>query len=219
MKKMATLFFLLLGASLLSFGQSAARHISKLELRKKEKKVFHGRHGDSTSVLYIDTLIMKDRSSLQFFGKKEVKIVVKHAEIGEKAVISGVAGANNASNFDIVMNLQKLGSLYVIARGLDAMNGTKTHPNGDAGTVHFAYDGSGITPQSADKKAKNYLFVDVSPGGRTTNPTADLHQIYSRIATAPTGLRGMPQGQIYSGSPGREGSFLVLRHTMGDMGE
>jgi len=211
MKKMATMVFLLLGVSLLSSGQSAERHIAKLELRKKEKKTFQGRHGDSTSVLYIDTLIMSDRASLQFFGKKEVKIVVKHAEIGEKAVISGVAGANNASNFDIAMNLQKLGSLYVIARGLDAMNGTKTHPNGDAGTVRFAYHSAGITPQSADKKAANYLFVDVSPGGRTTNPSADLHQIYSRVASAPPGLRGMPQGQIYSGSPGREGSVSLVK--------
>jgi len=211
MKKITAMVFLLLGVSQLSSGQPAERHIANLELRKKEKKTFQGRHGDSTSVLYIDTLIMGDRSSLQFFGKKEVKIVVRHAEIGERAVISGLAGANNASNFDIAMNLQKLGSLYLIARGLDAVNGTKTHPNGDAGTVRFAYDGAGITPQSADKKAKHYLFVDVSPGGRTTHPTADLHQIYSRIATAPPGLRGMPQGQIYSGSPGREGHvFLVV---------
>jgi len=210
MKKMALMVFLLPGVSHSSFGQPAEQRIAKLELRKKEKKTFQGRHGDSTSVLYIDTLIMGDRSSLRFFGKKEVKIVVKHAEIGEKAVISGLAGANNASDFDIAMNLQKLGSLYVIARGLDATNGTKTHPNGDAGTVRFAYDGSGITPQSADKKAKNYLFVDVSPGGRTTNPTSDLRQIYSRIATAPAGLRGMPQGQIYSGSPGREGRVFLM---------
>jgi len=190
MKKITAMVFLLMGVSLFSSGRSAEMHIAKLELRKKEKRIFQDRHGDSTSVLYIDTLIMSDRSSLLFFGKKEVKIVVKHAEIGEKAVISGLAGANNASNFDIAMNLQKLGSLYVIARGLDATNGTKTHPNGDAGTVRFAYDDAGITPQSVDKKAKNYLFVDVSPGGRTTNPTADLHQIHSRIATAPPGPFG-----------------------------
>lgn len=209
MKKLIYIGFLLLGISMQSFGQAGEQHISKLELRKKEKKIFQDRHRDSTSVLYIDTLIMKDRSSLQFFGKKNVKLVVKYAEIGDKAFISGVGGENNASNFDIDIHLQKLGSLYVIARGLDAMNGTKTYPNGDGGTVNFTYDSQGIMPQTADKKAKNYVFIDVSAGGRTINPTTDLNQIYSRIATAPSGLRGIPQGQIYSGSPGREGQANI----------
>jgi len=138
-------------------GQTNTQHFDKLVLKKKEKKMFSDR--DSSSVVYIDTLIMKDKSSLQFFGKKDVKLVVKHAEIDNQAMIMGQGGQNNGSNFDIAVNFQKLGSLYIIARGQDAMNGTKTFPNGDAGNVTLTYDSAGIVPQSTDRKAKK-LRVD-----------------------------------------------------------
>ncbi|NGF57031.1 hypothetical protein G5B35_18020 [Parapusillimonas sp. SGNA-6] len=188
-------------------GQTNTQHFDKLVLKKKEKKMFSDR--DSSSVVYIDTLIMKDKSSLQFFGKKDVKLVVKHAEIDNQAMIMGQGGQNNGSNFDIAVNFQKLGSLYIIARGQDAMNGTKTFPNGDAGNVTLTYDSAGITPQSTDKKAKNYVLTDVTPGGLHVTPSAELNNIYGMIARAPQGLRGLPQGQIYSGSPGKEGKVVI----------
>lgn len=181
--------------------------IEKLVLNKKEKKTFS--KADSSMVIRIDTLIMRDKSSLQFFDKKDVKLIVGYAEIGNKVSMSGVAAQNNASNFDLDINFQKLGSLYIIARGNDAMNGTKTHPNGDGGVVNLTYDSKGLIPQSENRKGKNYLYVDISAGGRTTNPTSDLSQIYSRIASSPTGLRGLPQGQIYSGSQGKDGKFTI----------
>lgn len=202
-----SIVFLFLGISFLSIAHAQEEHIARLELGKKKKKTFTSR--DSSAVIYIDTLIMKDRSSLQFYGKKDIKLVVKHAEIGKGAFISGIGGQNNASDFDIDINLEKLGSLYVIARGQDAMNGTKTAPNGDGGNVNFKYDPSGITPQTEDKKQANYVYIDVSAGGRAINPVSDLNQIYSRIAMSAPGLRGMPQGQVYSGSPGREGKAVV----------
>src|SRR5690606_35440941 len=121
---------------------------------------------DWTAVIHIDTLIMKVKSSLQFYGQQDVKLVIKHAEIGKGAFISGLGGQNNASNFAIAINLQKLGSLYVIARGEDAMNGTKTFPNGDGGEVNFQYTPKGIIPQTDDKKQANYVYIDVSAGGR-----------------------------------------------------
>lgn len=207
LKNILSVIFLFLGLSVLSIGYAQEEHIARVELGRKQKKTFNSR--DSSAVIYIDTLIMKDKSSLQFYGKKDVKLVVKHAEIGKNAFISGIGGQNNASNFDIDINLQKLGSLYVIARGQDAMNGTKTHPNGDGGTVNFKYDPSGITPQSDKKKQKGYVYIDVSAGGRAINPVTDLNQIYSRIAMSAPGLRGMPQGQVYSGSPGKEGKATI----------
>lgn len=205
-KKLGLITFLIALYSL-TIGQTADIHISKLELNKKEKKVFNDR--DSSTVIYIDTLIMKDRSSLQFYGKKDVKLVVKHAEIGDRAFISGQAGRNNASNFDIDINFKKLGSLYVIARGQDANNGMRTDPNGDAGIVNLVYDPSGIAPQTENKKQKNYLFVDITPGGLHVTPSSEITNIYSRIATSAPGLRGLPQGQIYSGSPGKEGKVTI----------
>ncbi len=202
-----SIVFLFLGSSFLSIAHAQQEHIARLELGKKKKKTFNSR--DSSAVIYIDTLIMKDKSSLQFYGKKDIKLVVKHAEIGKGAFISGIGGQNNASEFDIDINLNKLGSLYVIARGQDAMNGTKTDPNGDGGNVSFKYDPNGITPQTADKKQANYVYIDVSAGGRAINPISDLNQIYSRIAMSAPGLRGMPQGQVYSGSPGKEGKVTI----------
>lgn len=207
LNKQLGLMTFLIALSSLTIGQTADIHIGKLELNKKEKKVFNDR--DSSAVVYIDTLIMKDRSSLQFYGKKDVKLVVKHAEIGDRVFISGQAGKNNASNFDIDINLKKLGSLYVIARGQDANNGMRTDPNGDAGIVNFVYDPAGITPQTVNKKQKNYLYVDVTPGGRHVTPSAEITNIYSRIATSGPGLIGLPQGQIYSGSPGKDGKVTI----------
>lgn len=205
-KKLGLMTFLIALYSL-TIGQTADIHIGKLELNKKEKKVFNDR--DSSAVIHIDTLIMKDRSSLQFYGKKDVKLVVKHAEIGNRAFISGQAGKNNASNFDIDINFKKLGSLYVIARGQDANNGMRTDPNGDAGIVNLVYDPTGVVPQTTDKKQKNYLFVDITPGGLHVTPSSEITNIYSRIATSAPGLRGLPQGQIYSGSPGKEGKVTI----------
>lgn len=200
---------MLLLCVLTAYGQVEEQHITKLIVGKKDKKTFNSR--DSSAVIYIDTLIMKDRSSLQFYAKKDVKLVVKHAEIGKRVFISGVGAKNNASNFNIAINLQKLGSLYIIASGLDAMNGTRTYDNGDGGNVDLRYSAQGITPQSTDKKAANYLHIDVSAGGRRLNPNTDLNQIYSQIALSAPGLRGVPQGQIYSGSPGIEGKATVTK--------
>jgi hypothetical protein len=67
-----------------------------------------------------------------------------------------------------------------------------------------------IKPQSTNKKATNYIYADVVAGGRAVNANSDLRNIYDRIKTAPTGLRGLPQGQIYSGSPGTEGTFELI---------
>lgn len=191
----------------IAIGQTNEQHLGKLILNKKEKKIFNDR--DSSSTIYIDTLIMKDRSSLQFYGKKDVKLVVKHAEIGDKTFISGQGAQNNASNFDIDINFAKLGSLYVIARGQDANNGMRTDPNGDAGNVTLLYEPTGTIPQTTNKKQKGYLFVDVNPGGLRVTPSSEISNIYSRIAMSSPGLRGLPQGQIYSGSPGKEGKVTI----------
>ncbi|MFD2557247.1 hypothetical protein [Sphingobacterium tabacisoli] len=205
-KKTGLIAFMIALCSI-AIGQTNELRFEKLVLNKKEKKIFNDR--DSSTVIYIDTLIMKDRSSLQFYGKKDVKLIVKHAEIGDRAFISGQGAQNNASDFDIDINFAKLGSLYVIARGQDANNGTRTYPNGDAGNVNLVYEPTGITPQTENKKQKNYLFVDVSPGGLHVTPSSEITNIYSRIATSAPGLRGLPQGQIYSGSPGKEGKVTI----------
>jgi len=197
---------ILILSSFFSFSQQI-EHIEKLELKRKEKKVFN--KGDSTVILKIDTLIMKDKSKLEFFGKKDVKIEIGYAELGKNVIITGQDGKNNATNFAITASFYKLESLFILARGIDAFNGTKTFPNGNGGIVTLSYDSNQIKPQSEDKKAKNYVFIDVQPGGLRVNPNSEISQIYSRISMSSPGLRGMPQGQIYSGSPGKEGKSEI----------
>ncbi len=206
-KSFITALFTLVTLSLSA--QENMQHISSLNLGKKEKKVFSSR--DSSITLHIDTLIMGDKSSIQFIGKKEVKLIIGYALISKNAAIYGTDGQHNGSNFDISINIQKLGSLYLIARGQDAFNGTKTLPNGNAGNVHIQLAKQSIQPQQTDKKAPNYIFVDLRPGGLNVNATSDLRNIYSQIklSSGTGGLRGVPQGQIYSGSPGKEGKLTI----------
>jgi len=206
--------YLLLSLSMLFCGLSSyaqsTEHIGKLELGKKKTKNFGSR--DSSLVIRIDTLIMGDKSKLEFYGKKDVKLDIGYAVIGKNVVISGSDGKNNATDFDIKANIQELGSLYVIARGWDAMNGTKTNPNGNGGHVNFRYASTGVKPQSTDKKRKNYLLIDVQPGGLRVNPTSDLQRVYSQISMSGPGLRGVPQGQVYSGSPGKAGKAEITAY-------
>lgn len=182
-------------------------HLDKLTIEKKKKHSFQGR--DSILTVYIDTLIMKDKASLQFFGKKDVNLIVKHADIGKEAVIYGQGLKNNGTNFDINVDFEKLGSLYVIAKGQTANNGTKTFPNGDGGNVKLIYEADQFDIQTVDKKAKHYIHIDNTEGGLNITPSSDVANIYSRIATSPGGLRGLPQGQIYSGSAGKKGETVV----------
>jgi len=182
-------------------------HLNKLTLEKKKKHSFQSK--DSTLTVYIDTLIMKDKSTLQFFNKKDVNLVVKHAFIHKDAAIYGQGMKNNGTNFNIDIDFNELGSLYILAQGQDANNGSKTFPNGDGGNVTLTYSNSGITPQTTNKKEKHYLQINNTEGGLHVTPTSEIRNIYSRIALSAPGLRGLPQGQIYSGSPGKKGETVI----------
>ncbi|MFD2599134.1 hypothetical protein ACFSQ3_09225 [Sphingobacterium corticis] len=204
----ASLFF---GHLTSAFAQDSTRteRIGTLQLSKKKKEVFRNQGRDSTLTLEIDTLILKDRASLQFYNLKDVKLKVGYAEIGKDVVISGMGSKNNASNFDIDIHFAKLESMYILARGMDAMNGTRTNPNGDGGNVKIHYSSAGLTPQQEDKKSKNYLAIDASAGGRRVNPPTDIAIVMSRIGMGGPRMGGIPQGQVYSGSPGTEGKVTV----------
>lgn len=134
--------------------------ISKLELLRSKKKVFDSR--DSVLVLKIDTLIMEDRAALQFYGKKHVTMVIKHAEIGDRVNFTGRGGQNNASDMDIHIRFNQLGSLYIMADGQDANNGMRTHPNGDGGNVRLYFDPNGIRPQQEQSK-ENIICTSMFP--------------------------------------------------------
>lgn len=185
-------------------------HIPKLEIERNKKEVFTGR--DSSLVVYIDTLVMKDKSQLVFFGKKDVKLHVRYAKIEKRGYIYGTDGKNNGTDFAIDMRFEKLGSLYVLAGGQDANNnGSRTHPNGDGGDVVFVYDDGGVVPQTEDKKSANYLQIDTRAGGYRVSPQNDLRNIYSLINMGSPNrpLGNLSQGMVYSGSPGKDGEMTV----------
>lgn len=185
----------------------SVQHISKLEIAKKQNKVFSGR--DSSLTLIIDTLIMKDQSKLAFYGKKDVTLKVKHAIIGKRAFVFGTDGKNNGSNMDIRIGFDQLGSLSISAAGLNAMNGTRTFPNGNGGKVSVHYLSSGVVPQSTNKKQNAYMTIDTKAGGYSVNAQSDIRNILSQIGTGSRPLGQLPQGQIYSGSAGIDGKSEI----------
>lgn len=197
-------FFILAGVQAQS---DSIQHISRLEINKKKTRLFSDR--DSNIILSIDTLIMKDKSKLVFYGKKNVQLQVRNAEIGKNAYIFGTDGKNNGSDMAIDINFNELGSLTVSAAGLDAHNGIKTFPNGNAGNVTLSYLNAGIIPQQNNKKEPNYLFIDTKAGGYSVNAQSDIRNIMSRIGRGTRPLGQLPQGQIYSGSPGKDGKSEV----------
>ncbi len=189
----------------------AVKHLSKLEIGRKQTETFTVDRGkDSSLTLVIDTLIMKSRAHLKFFGMKDVKLRIGYAEMDKQTYISGTDSKNNGTNMDIDVHFGSLGSLSVLAGGYDATNGTRTFPNGNGGNVKLKYDPSGVVPQTNDKKNAGYLQIDTRAGGYRVNPRTDLANIYSRIYLN-TGrpLGQLPQGQIYSGTPGRDGEKEV----------
>src|SRR5699024_5873853 len=99
----------------------------------------------------------------------------------------------------------KLENLVVDAGGRDAFNGTKTHPNGDGGDVQFYYLSSGITPQQDSPKSPGHVLLNVRAGGYRVNSQSEIGNILSRIGTGSRPLGRLPQGQVYSGSPGKDG--------------
>lgn len=182
-------------------------HLSKLEIGKKKRETIQ--NPDSSQHIVIDTLIMHDRAHLQFYGKTNVVLEVKHAFIPKKAYISATDGKNNGADMDITVRFDELGSLFVLAGGRDANNGSRTFPNGDGGKVTFNYLDDGIIPQVANEKDEGFLRIDTQAGGYSVNARSDLYTIYSRIGSGSRPLGQLPQGQVYSGSPGVDGSSEV----------
>jgi len=210
MKTLIASLMMLIVAS--AFGQeqeNTTLHLTKLEIGKRDNESFV--RGDSSMTVYIDTLIMADRSSIRFVGKKAVNLVVRHAIIGKRASIFGNDGKNNGTDFDIDIRFDELGSLFVLAGGMDANNGFRTHPNGNGGDVTLRYDEAGITPQSENRRDRHYLAIDTRAGGYRNNPESEIRNIYGRINPSIIGrpLAALPQGTIYSGSPGRDGKAVI----------
>lgn len=206
---MKTKYLLLWCFVWLAIPMYAQEHIPRLELSAKEKLVFSGK--DSIIHLKIDTLIMKDRSVLNFFNKKQVILEIGYAEIGEKVKWIGQDGKNNGSNFDVTIHLAKMGNLYVDAGGLKATRGRNALPHGNGGHIQVSYSKTGIAPQISDRKAPHYFRANVIGGDNVADSRSEIQMLQSQIGTGQMALAGLPQGRIYSGTPGNNGTVSLKR--------
>lgn len=184
------------------------KRIGKLIIDAKKSFSFGG--NDSTGSVLIDTLIMNDKAALKLYGKKNFNLTVLNAFIGKKCYISGTDGKHNGTNLDLVINFEELGDLAIDVGGLDAINGTRTFPNGNGGKLNLTYLDSGIQPQFDKRRQKNFIAMNTRAGGYRVTPQSDLYVIFSRIG-GPRGrpLSQLPQGQVYSGAIGRDGKADV----------
>lgn len=204
--------FLLMPACLLAQTKrvTPAKRIAKLVIDAKDTHTFRG--DDSTGNIIIDTLIMKDRSTLELYKKKNFDLTVLNAFIGKRSRITGTDGRNNGTNLNLAINFKELGNLSIDVNGRDANNGSRTFPNGNGGKLNLEYLDSGIKPQFENKKKDNYVELNTRAGGYRVTPQSDLYVIFSRIG----GSRGrplgqLPQGQVYSGSIGRDGKADIKK--------
>lgn len=190
-------------------GDRNVQKIEKLVLKKRQKYTFQGR--DSMATIVIDTLIMADRSSLLFPGKKELKLVLNYASIGEECLLSGNDGKNNGTSLTLSANFAKLKHLVIDVPGLDAKMSNRKYDNGDGGKVTLNYLAGGIKPQLSDPNKEGYIEINTRAGGYLTNAQTDLYAVYSRLNSGVPGrpLSQLPNGRVFSGGLGRDGKASV----------
>lgn len=208
----ATVLLTAAGASLARVKDEPLK-IGKLVLEKRQSYFFQGR--DSTATIVIDTLIMNDKSSIRFFNKKDVNLVIKYAAIGKDCVIGGDDGKNNGTNITLSANFVQLKKLSIDASGLDAKMSNRKFDNGDGGKVVLNYLAGGIKPQSSDSRSEGYVEISNRAGGYRTNAQADLYTVYSRLQSGVPGrpLSQLPNGRVYSGGIGKDGKADVKEVT------
>lgn len=184
--------------------------IRKLVLEKRQSHSFQGR--DSTVTIVIDTLIMNDRSSLRFFNKKDVNLVIRYAVIGKDCVIGGDDGKNNGTNIILSANFVQLKKLSIDVSGLDAKMSNRNFDNGNGGKVVLNYLTGGVKPQLSDSRSEGYIEISNHAGGYRTNAQSDLYTVYSRLQSGVPGrpLSQLPNGRVYSGGIGRDGKSDVI---------
>lgn len=187
--------------------------IGKLIIDKRKTHVIRQR--DSLSNVLIDTLVMEDKSTLEFYAAKKASLTVNHAILGKQCIITGTDTKNNGTQFDLKIKFDKLESLFIVSRGFDY----QTRPafgNGNGGNVTLKYASSGIKPQFEGKKKTAYVSIVNSGGGKAVTPQNDLYIIRSRIAMGAGNigrpLTNLPQGRVYDGTPGDDGKKVIEKY-------
>lgn len=203
-------FYFSLLLPLTSLGQTISKSIKISKLIIDSKKTFNFKEGDSTASFSIDTLIMKDKSSLFFVAKKKVNLVVNYAVIGKDCVIRGNDTKNNGTDLNLSVNFIQLKSLFIDVSGGEARAYNRHYDNGNGGNVVLSYLSSGRKPQVTNKRGSDYLSIKNNGGGNIVNPQTDIAVLLGQIRTgAPGRVGGLPNGRVYSGNTGRNGKTII----------
>lgn len=205
------IFYLAFFLPLLSAAQNTTQAIAVNKLVIDSKKTFNFIQGDSTTSVVIDTLVMNDKSKLFFTNKKNVNLVIKHALIGKNCVIAGNDSKNNGTNLKLVVNFERLGSLFILVQGEDAKLSNRNFDNGNGGNVELSYLRTGKMPQTANKNKSGYVAIENRAGGYSVNAQTDIATIMDQVRRGSPGrpLSQLPNGRVYSGSIGRDGTVTI----------
>lgn len=209
LKNSLTLFWVSIAFLGFSQEKEGIEFPNTLIIKKGNKFVFDRPDSDSTLYLKLDTLILEDKASLEFYGYKDVTLDIGHSIIGKRALIKGSFKENHAAHISLKTRFDKLESLHILAAGQDANNGFRTHDNGNGGNVEVHYSFAGIEPQTTKKRQKHFLDIQNQGGGKFINPTVEVGRVLSNIHSTNGRIVGLPQGQVYSGSPGKDGKTII----------
>lgn len=195
----------------ISAGQTSSPFVKINKLVVDSRKSYDFIQGDSTTSVIIDTLIMKDKSRLFFVNKKKVSLVVNYAVIGKDCVLEGNDSKNNGTDLNFNVNFAQLNSLFIDVSGKDARSANRHFDNGNGGKVVLNYLASGKKPQTADKKEPAFVSVKNRAGGYTVNPQSDIAVLMGQMRNGSGGrpLGQLPNGRVYSGSVGRDGTIVI----------
>ncbi|MBE7179279.1 MAG: hypothetical protein INR69_22950 [Mucilaginibacter polytrichastri] len=192
--------------------ETPVKKIGKISIGKRKTYTFNR---DSVVNLSIDTLIMEDKSTLEFLSAKTASITIGHAIIGKQCIITGTDGKNNGTRFNIKADFDKLESLFIVSRGQDYYS-RPAFGNGNGGDVKLKYASGGAKVQTTDKKSPGYLSIVNTGGGKAVTPQSDLYVIRSRIAMGSGNigrpLTNLPQGRVYDGSMGTDGKTSIEKY-------
>lgn len=202
--------FLTLILPCISIGQVTSKSIRLGKLVIDSRRSYSITEGDSITSIFIDTLIMKDKSKLSFVAKKKVNLVVKYAIIGKDVVIRGDDSKNNGTDLNLSINFVQLRSLYIDVSGEDARSSNRHYENGNGGNVVLSYLSVGQRPQIADKKSASFVSIRNRAGGYTVNPQTDIAILLGQVRTGSGRPLGqLPSGRVYSGGIGRDGKITI----------
>jgi hypothetical protein len=162
--------------------------------------------------LWLDSLVLNKKSSLEIQGKKDFTIYANHIILADKTFITAHDEKNNGTNLKLSGKFIKIGKTVIDVSGRTYEIGNKTEANGNGGKLMIEYQQDGLQPQSVNSKEKNYIETLANGASTSTNPYVDIQNLWYRVAIG-SGIgrspMGLPQGKVYDASEGKDGEIEI----------